>query len=131
MLRFAAVGGSARRKVKTIRAEDVTDVRKLPGLLPANAIVIKIVHEDEIVFANFLSRDRAYDMLTRILWRGLQPAAQPASASRPSLFVATSAAPKLRQRRDADEPARSAADGGWAGKKVTLIARLTWRTERC
>ena len=72
---FSAIFG---RKVKTIRAEDVTDVRKLSGMLPPNAICIKTVHDDDAVFAHFLSRDRAYDLLTRILW---QPPRLPSCAA--------------------------------------------------
>lgn len=56
------------KKMKVLRAEDVSDVRKMSGLLPANAILIKTMHDEDTVFANFLSRDRAYDLLTKVLW---------------------------------------------------------------
>ena len=56
------------RRMMVIKADDVTDVRKLPGLLPPSAILIKTLNEEDIVFGSFLARDKAYDLLTKILW---------------------------------------------------------------
>lgn len=43
-------------------------MRKVPGLFPPNALVVKTEDGAEVVFANFLSRGRAYELLTRVLW---------------------------------------------------------------
>lgn len=61
---YSAIFG---KTVTLIHAADIVDVRKVPGLLPPNAILVKTA-DAEVVFANFLSRERAYELVTRVLW---------------------------------------------------------------
>ena len=86
------------RKAKLLRADEIVDVRKLPGLLPPAAILIKTLHDEDTVFANFLSRDRAYEALTKVLWnftddvRDRPPAVAVGFHTERYLFVSVNAA---------------------------------------
>ena len=53
--------------MKAIRADDMTDVVKLTVSL-SSALEIRTLSSGALVFTNFLSRDQAYDLATKVMW---------------------------------------------------------------